>query len=381
MGKKKSSTTQNKKDMKRITLFALAVFLGISQALTAATTTHAQKLDTILIELGQNSRIILVVQDQQDLEMIQNYDINQMLKDLQITIDSSDQEVSFVQITDESGTRYLKDTSIVWSTDQDPRYQAEIKIGNSKLEVKTDDWDDLEDEFEDKDMEVKKYSYVEDYKYRTKHSVNVELGMNNWLENGEFPNNNNRQYSVRPWGSWYLALASVHKSRVGGPLFVEWGFSASMYNWKFEDDGTLLTKAAEGVEFAPSPVTVEPVKSKLSAYYVNATFVPMLDFGHGTRRVKAYERGSIRYTSYKKRGIRIGAGGYAGYRLGSHTKVVTENSKDKDRGDFYLTNFRYGLRAQFGYRGFDFFANYDMNEVFAEGRGPSLNALSFGIIF
>lgn len=372
--------------MKKIKLFTMAVFLGISQmaavtAVSESTPTEQAKLDTILIELGQNSRIILVVKDQKDLEMIQNYDINKMLKDLKITIDSSGQEVNYMQITDDSGTRYLKDTTIMWSTNRDPKYQAEISIGNSKLEVQTDDWSDIEEEFEDEDLEVKKYSYVEDYRHRTKHSVNVELGMNNWLENGEFPNNNNRQYSVRPWGSWYLALASVHKSRVGGPLFVEWGFSASMYNWKFEDNGTIMTKTAERVEFEPAPAGVDPIKSKLAAYYVNATFVPMLDFGQGTRKVKSYERGSIRYTSYKKRGIRIGAGGYAGYRLGSNTKVKTESSKDRETGDFYLSNFRYGLRAQFGYKSFDFFANYDMNEVFAQGKGPSLNALSFGVIF
>ncbi len=368
--------------MKRIRLFATALLLcSVAWAASAKTAPKGDtKLDTILIELGQNSRIILVVKDQKDLEMIQNYDINKMLKDLKITIDSSADEVNYLQISDESGTRYLKDTTIIINDGSEPVWRGEINIGNKRLDVKTDDWEDLEDEFEE-DLEVKKYSYVENHKPRTKHSVNVELGMNNWLENGEFPNNNNRQYSVRPWGSWYLALASVHKSQVGGPLFVEWGFSASMYNWKFEDDGTILTKTDDDIEFAPAPAGVDPVKSKLAAYYLNATFVPMLDFGQGTRKVKSYERGSVRYTSYKKRGIRIGAGGYAGYRLGSSTKVVTENSKDKERGDFYLSNFRYGLRAQFGYRGFDFFANYDMNEVFAPGRGPSLNALSFGVIF
>ena len=29
----------------------------------------------------------------------------------------------------------------------------------------------------------------------------------------------------------------------------------------------------------------------------------------------------------------------------------------------------------------DLFFNYDLNELFAEGKGPKLNAFSFGVIF
>jgi len=38
------------------------------------------------------------------------------------------------------------------------------------------------------------------------------------------------------------------------------------------------------------------------------------------------------------------------------------------------------LRFQMGYRGIDFYANYDLNELFVEGRGPQLNAFSFGFV-
>ncbi len=54
----------------------------------------------------------------------------------------------------------------------------------------------------------------------------------------------------------------------------------------------------------------------------------MLDFAKGRRKVKNLERGSISFRTYKKQGIRFGAGGYAGYRLGGSTKYVyTENNK------------------------------------------------------
>lgn len=36
---------------------------------------------------------------------------------------------------------------------------------------------------------------------------------------------------------------------------------------------------------------------------------------------------------------------------------------------------------QIGVRSADFFINYDMNELFATGKGPKLNAFSFGVTF
>ncbi|MEQ8812431.1 MAG: hypothetical protein RIE59_25405, partial [Imperialibacter sp.] len=111
--------------MKKLSLSLLAVLIAIGLSGTSAKANSAD-MDTILIELGQNSKIILVVKDQKDLETIKNYDINKMLKDLKLSIDSSSSEVNYLQITDESGTRYLQDTTIVWSNNEYPRHKAEI---------------------------------------------------------------------------------------------------------------------------------------------------------------------------------------------------------------------------------------------------------------
>ena len=46
-----------------------------------------------------------------------------------------------------------------------------------------------------------------------------------------------------------------------------------------------------------------------------------------------------------------------------------------------MNNLRYGLRLQFGFRDTDFFFNYDLNELFSAGKGPKVNAFSFGVSF
>ena len=151
-----------------------------------------------------------------------------------------------------------------------------------------------------------------------------------------------------------------------------------------EDDDILITKGPETVEFNPLPSEYDGQKSKLTASYINAYFVPMIDFSRNKRKVKSLESGSIKIENYKKQGFKIGIGVYGGYRLASHSKIKYEldgdTEKDKEHSSFYLQNWRYGVRARMGIKGLDVFFNYDLNELFSEGRGPELNAFSFGII-
>ena len=76
---------------------------------------------------------------------------------------------------------------------------------------------------------------------------------------------------------------------------------------------------------------------------------------------------------------------YGGYRLASYTKQVFDDGdrerKQINHDNFYLNNLRYGVRFQFGVFDTDFFINYDLNDLFREGKGPELNAYSFGIVF
>jgi hypothetical protein len=215
-------------------------------------------------------------------------------------------------------------------------------------------------------------------------SFNIELGTNNWLADGKFPSESNELYSVRPWGSWFVGLSQKHTSSIGGPLFIVWGADVSFYNWKFQDESVRVSKEATGVNFYQETALDEPVKSKLAASYVNVSMVPMLDFGYKRSKIVGEDGSITKKTTSQGGNFRIGAGMYAGYRMGSRARFVFEDDgrkkDEKDKSDFYLTNFRYGIRGQIGYRGTDIFVNYDLNDVFAAGRGPKLNAISFGVI-
>ncbi|MEQ8472711.1 MAG: hypothetical protein RIC35_16085 [Marinoscillum sp.] len=369
--------------MKTIITACIALAMLMSPGLVQAN--DGSEGDTVVIELNNKSKILIYTADRVALKDLEQYDLNKMVQDLNDALGSK--KIEKIELEDKNGKKYLKDTTIVLG---EGNAKTKIKIGNMELLVDAEDWDELEDEF-DEDMPVRKYDYEERSIDRTRHYFNVDIGLNNWMEGSSFPDAENQPYTVRPWGSWYFGLNSVNRTWVSGPLFLDWGLGVGWYNWKMQDANIVAEKGPQNIEFIDATVAnpnVTGIKSRLTAPYVNVQFVPMFDFAKGRRRVKNLERGSVSFRTYKKQGIRFGVGGYAGYRIGGNTKFVyrdenDKKQKDKTQGNYYLENFRYGVRAQIGYKGLDLFATYDLNNVFAGDKGPAgsdgLNAITFGI--
>ncbi len=75
------------------------------------------------------------------------------------------------------------------------------------------------------------------------------------------------------------------------------------------------------------------------------------------------------------RSFKISVGGRIGYMYDSFTKIkYKENSevkKLKDKQDFNLTKFRYGLTARIGVGNFSLFGYYNLTPLIEEGKGLS----------
>ncbi|WP_436517546.1 hypothetical protein [Ekhidna sp. To15] len=364
-------------------LLALLAIILIFPATAAITDPVGAKQDTVIIELNNNSKIVIITKSREDLASLENYDINQMVKDLNAQLSDS---VEYMEIQD--GKAYVNEDDEVemkdWRINDD---EVRIKLGGVEVDVDPDEmerWD--EDDWEDR----KKVTYEAERVDKTTHHFNIDIGLNNWLEDGSFPEGNS-PYSIKSFGSWYVGLNSTNRTWVGGPLFLEWGVGINWYNWKLEDPDYIIQEGANEIEFNLAPPAQNGQKSKLTASYINATLVPMFDFSRGRRKITSIESGGLRIKRYSRKGFRFGVGAYAGYRIGSHTKFKFkedgDRDKDKESDNFFLENFRYGLRAQIGWKGVELFANYDLNDVFSSNRGPinadgenaSLSAISFGI--
>ncbi len=314
--------------------------------------------DTVVIKVGDASKVTIVIQNQKDLETLKKYDFQAVVTDLIKKLEARDTTSNKV-----ASETYLKKDSVVVSDSQ------------KSEEVHTKNWTNDEEQGDDDDDD---WSHREQHHRGTYHSINFDLGMNNYVTGNGFPDEDNSLYTVKPWGSWYVGINSVQRTRMADKFFLEWSLGVSWYNFKFENEKTQIMKDDNSVIFAENPLDVDFIKSKLTVAYVQAALVPLIDFG-GSRRKPSIFNGR------SSDSFRIGLGPYIGYRIDSYTKQVYEldgdRKKPKDRDNFYLNNLRYGLRLQVGFDNIDLFFNYDLNELYTENRGPKLNAFSFGVSF
>jgi hypothetical protein len=322
--------------------------------------------DTVVINFGNNSKILILVDNPEELKKISEFDINAMLKDLSISVDTMAEDEQYLKIEDESGGKYLKDTSILVGT------QDAVDIDQLRESIKEEVIKELQEENTSSENKKKK-----DYK-RTRQYFNFELGMNNYVQDGKFPDANNELYSVKPWGSWYVGFSGSNRTRITGPLYLDWGAGISWYNFKYQNVRTRLEKGEMEVYYFEDLDIPSPIKSKLSLTHLNLDLVPLFNFGKSGRKKDLF------HWDYYDSGFRVGLGGYVGYRIKSWSKYTWRENDDKkkyhERDNFYLNNIRYGLRFVIGYRSLDLFVNYDLSELYSDGRGPKLNAFSFGII-
>lgn len=79
----------------------------------------------------------------------------------------------------------------------------------------------------------------------------------------------------------------------------------------------------------------------------------------------------------------LAAGGYCGFKLGSHTKVVYDDGnghdKDKDRGNINMRPFQYGVMIRMGYKFIKLFGTYNFSTFYTDNKGPELYPYTIGL--
>jgi len=200
----------------------------------------------------------------------------------------------------------------------------------------------------------------------TDNFVNIYLGLNNWIEDGDLPNSD-EMYSLIPINSWYFGFNFDNITHFFGPLYLDWGLGASFLDYSFENTRVQMVKTDDAIQFQ-EVAGITGRKSKINVGYLNVHLVPTFAFG--------------RY-----RDFRVGFGVYGGYRITSNTKMKFDDGdgqkqKDKVNDSFHINPFKYGFRATLGWDFFDMFFNYDVTEFFDEDiAAPRLTPVTFGIVF
>jgi hypothetical protein len=360
-------------------------------------------LDSVNINIG-NSRIAFVIQDREDLEELSDFDLNLVVENLQLKLDTlqSSLEEGYVikrlleaqkaaELAQDQAEIARLESAIAKERAELAKRKAEIARENAERNKKFKvewDFDDAPEGVEE-DMVIKgdddwNAEEAEERRRRNRHMEDffLELGFNQ-LGTGDEIISTDGQFAVKTWGSWMVGLNPGGQLRIGKRTWLGYYGGISWYNFKFSDTRTQLSTDDQGIasftRIEDNPQT-NYNKSKLTIVHLNASLLPMINLSN-----KPFRKKNSSFSRITDEGIRIGLGPYAGYKIDSYTKIVTEANSNKQRNigrsDYSLENFRYGLRGVLGLGDFDFFVNYDLNDLFEPGKGPDLNAVSFGLMF
>lgn len=197
----------------------------------------------------------------------------------------------------------------------------------------------------------------------------IDLGVSTW-------NNNPDNITLNNFESKAVNISYFYDLPLGDSKFTFTpGIGLGLERFSFNDNYTLTSGINNGaldinaVQLSESNV-FEYGKSKLGANYID---IP-LEFRFYTRK------------NQYSRGFRAAIGGKVGILYSSFTKYKFEDTLGdshmiKNRANYGLNRFRYGVQARVGFGGFSLFGYYELSDKFetAPTGGEEINNLTFGI--
>lgn len=379
--------------MKPASFFAaLSGLLLTSSFASAANLTPAQpgNDDTIMVKLPNQVSMTIVARNKQQLRELKGYKLDSLMVLLDAYVsqaESAGRKTTNGQVTmefypakDKPGSTAAPEQVRVTVRGSKPSADRVEVFVNKKLGVRVEnsedaDGDNVKVSINSSDAKTDSVKLAKKMARRQKLTgtdFGVDLGLNALVNKKDYaPGGVPQPYDLRTWGSRYVALRWNFWARTGknSPLYFRLGPEVAFNNYMLDGNRYFAANSAAN----RTDIVTEPgdqrnfEKSKLAVTTLNIPVGFTLKF-----RDKDHDEL-----------FRIGAGGFAGYRIGAHTKLKYEQGgrthKDKDRGSYNLEDFQYGLTGNLGVKGFDLFVKYNMNDLFKADRGPKAQTVSFGI--
>jgi len=208
------------------------------------------------------------------------------------------------------------------------------------------------------------------YKRTTSQFV-FAIGVNRLVTDDKIDNDNFK------WRSDFYEWGVAYNTRLfknNNLLHVKYGLSLQYNNLRPENNRYFVTEGGQ-TTLAISETDLDVARLR----YVNLVVPVHLEFDFSKRK----ENGDKTYYPLHK-SFRLGVGGYAG--LNVKEKQILKYTQDdhdvkhKEKGDFNVSDFVYGVSAYVGYGDVSLYAKYDMQPVFANNAVDS-NNLSMGVRF
>ena len=212
------------------------------------------------------------------------------------------------------------------------------------------------------------------YDKRTTSDFVLAVGLNNAITEGQSLNDSDFKIG----GSRFFELGWAWKTRVFKEtnwLRIKYGFSFQWNGLKPTDNRYYVDKGAVS-ELETFDLPLDKSKFRVD----NLVFPVHFEMGPSK---KIEKEDYFRYSTHNK--IKIGIGGYAGFRMGTRQKlryddVTGQEIEEKQKGNFNTNNFIYGLSAYLGWRDTALYVKYDLNTIFKDNPVEQRN-VSLGLRF
>ncbi|WP_445714932.1 hypothetical protein [Flavobacterium sp.] len=210
---------------------------------------------------------------------------------------------------------------------------------------------------------------------RTTSQFVFAFGLNNVITDGESLNDSD----FKVWGSHFYEWGITYNSRIlknNNLLHAKYGLSL-MYNNLRPTDNRYFVKNGDQTDLVTSTVKFD--ESRFRNVYLTAPLHLEFDF---TPKKLSKDGTKTYFRTHES--VRLGIGGYAGVRIKSKQILKYEvddiKVKERQKGDFNVSDFTYGLSAYLGYGQTSLYVKYDLNPMF-KNNNIDQNNVSLGIRF
>ncbi len=207
--------------------------------------------------------------------------------------------------------------------------------------------------------------------YRTTSQFVFAMGLNNLVTDNSVAHSD-----FRTWGSHFYEWGITFNSRIlkdHNLLHAKYGLSL-MYNNLRPTENRMYVENGDQTELVESAIHLDD--SRFRTVHLVVPVHLEFDFS-GNRNVE--EKG---FRTHKS--VRFGIGGYAGANLKAkqilHYEANGNDVKSRERGDFNVNRFVYGVSTYIGYKETSLYLKYDINPLF-EDNAVDQNNISLGIRF
>ncbi|MFK7832847.1 MAG: hypothetical protein AB8B52_06205 [Winogradskyella sp.] len=258
----------------------------------------------------------------------------------------------------------------------------------------------------DQKIELLKRNGYDDDQYNTEEQdrIEVSIGSSGVRVNLDSDEKKSKKYDQRTFGEnvWAFGFNNTiiegqaledSPYKLGGSGFIEWGYTLNTRIFKNNNfwrlkyglsiqwnklnikDNQYLVNTNGAINLEEFPLNVNKVKFRST----NLVFPMHIEFGPSK---KIEKDDYFRYSKHNK--LKIGLGGYAGVNIGNMQKIKYkvdgEREKDKQRGNYEVSPFIYGLSGYIGIDEVSLYVKYDLNPLFQD-QLVNQNNISVGVRF